>query len=199
MKIRTQLSLLSAAGLLVASVSAVPQEELQQGTPTRAPQQKAAMQEDEARPLFVREADLRGLALTAGEGAAAQEIAKVEDLILDPKDGRVVQVIVTSKGAEGAVRRALPARSIELTRDEKAKFLQFVTGTSRVPMNGFKELYGSNGPQLFTIERWGNPNSFPRAHTCFNRLDLPPYESYQQLRDRLIRAIEGSEGFAGVD
>ena len=64
---------------------------------------------------------------------------------------------------------------------------QFVTGTSRVPMNGFKELYGSNGPQLFTIEKWGNPNSYPRAHTCFNRLDLPPYESYQQLRERLIR------------
>ena len=56
-----------------------------------------------------------------------------------------------------------------------------------MPMNGFKELYGSNGPQLFTIEKWGNPNSYPRAHTCFNRLDLPPYESYQQLRERLIR------------
>ena len=63
----------------------------------------------------------------------------------------------------------------------------------------FQELYGSNGPQPFTIEKWGNPNSYPRAHTCFNRLDLPPYESYQQLRDRLIKAIDNSEGFAGVD
>ena len=34
--------------------------------------------------------------------------------------------------------------------------------------------------------------------SCY-RLDLPPYESYQQLRDKLIKAIEGSEGFAGVD
>lgn len=33
----------------------------------------------------------------------------------------------------------------------------------------------------------------------FNRLDLPPYESYQQLREKLIKAIEGSQGFAGVD
>lgn len=81
----------------------------------------------------------------------------------------------------------------------RSRVLQFVTGTSRVPMNGFKELYGSNGPQPFTIEKWGTPNNFPRAHTCFNRLDLPPYESYQQLRDKLIKAIEGSEGFAGVD
>jgi hypothetical protein len=28
---------------------------------------------------------------------------------------------------------------------------------------------GSNGPQPFTIEKWGNVNNFPRAHTCFNR------------------------------
>ena len=62
-----------------------------------------------------------------------------------------------------------------------------------------QELYGSNGPQLYTIEKWGSPTNYPRAHTCFNRLDLPPYESYQQLRDKLIKAIEGSEGFAGVD
>ncbi len=88
---------------------------------------------------------------------------------------------------------------LSFNNEMRSRLLQFVTGTSRVPMNGFKELYGSNGPQLFTIEKWGNINSFPRAHTCFNRLDLPPYESYQQLRDRLIRAIEGSEGFAGVD
>ncbi len=88
---------------------------------------------------------------------------------------------------------------LSFNNEMRSRLLQFVTGTSRVPMNGFKELYGSNGPQLFTIEKWGNPNSFPRAHTCFNRLDLPPYESYQQLRDKLVRAIEGSEGFAGVD
>lgn len=47
----------------------------------------------------------------------------------------------------------------------RSRLLQFVTGTSRVPMNGFKELYGSNGPQMFTIERWGTQDNFPRAHT----------------------------------
>ena len=49
--------------------------------------------------------------------------------------------------------------------ETRARLLQFVTGTSRVPMNGFKELHGSNGPQLFTIERWGTVEQFPRAHT----------------------------------
>ncbi|KAK6642602.1 hypothetical protein RUM43_004104 [Polyplax serrata] len=88
---------------------------------------------------------------------------------------------------------------LTFNKEMRARLLQFATGTSRVPMNGFKELYGSNGPQLFTIEKWGTPDNYPRAHTCFNRIDLPPYESYQQLREKLIRAIEGSQGFAGVD
>ncbi|KAK3609118.1 hypothetical protein CHS0354_007796 [Potamilus streckersoni] len=81
----------------------------------------------------------------------------------------------------------------------RARLLQFVTGTSRVPMNGFKELYGSNGAQLFTIEKWDNTNQLPRAHTCFNRLDLPPYENYAELRKKLLIAIENAEGFEGVD
>ncbi|XP_039759455.1 E3 ubiquitin-protein ligase Nedd-4 isoform X2 [Pararge aegeria] len=88
---------------------------------------------------------------------------------------------------------------LSFSNEMRSRLLQFVTGTSRVPMNGFKELYGSNGPQLFTIEKWGSPENYPRAHTCFNRIDLPPYESYQQLREKLVKAIEGSQGFAGVD
>ncbi|XP_041367636.1 E3 ubiquitin-protein ligase NEDD4-like isoform X2 [Gigantopelta aegis] len=81
----------------------------------------------------------------------------------------------------------------------RSRLLQFVTGTSRVPMNGFAELYGSNGPQMFTIEKWGNSSQLPRAHTCFNRIDLPPYESYHDLRTKLIQAVENTQGFDGVD
>ncbi|XP_078408049.1 E3 ubiquitin-protein ligase NEDD4-like isoform X2 [Cetorhinus maximus] len=83
--------------------------------------------------------------------------------------------------------------------EKRIRLLQFVTGTSRVPMNGFAELYGSNGPQLFTIEQWGTPEKLPRAHTCFNRLDLPPYESFEDLREKLLMAVENAEGFEGVD
>ncbi|CAL4162583.1 unnamed protein product, partial [Meganyctiphanes norvegica] len=88
---------------------------------------------------------------------------------------------------------------LSFSNEMRARLLQFVTGTSRVPMNGFKELYGSNGPQLFTIEMWGETKSYPRSHTCFNRLDLPPYQSYHELREKLNKAIEGTVGFAGVD
>lgn len=56
---------------------------------------------------------------------------------------------------------------LSFPNEMRSRLLQFVTGTSRVPMNGFKELYGSNGPQMFTIEKWGTPNNFPRAHTWY--------------------------------
>eukprot|EP00041_Stephanoeca_diplocostata_P025554 m.671357 g.671357 ORF g.671357 m.671357 type:complete len:803 (-) comp22771_c0_seq3:541-2949(-) len=81
----------------------------------------------------------------------------------------------------------------------RARLLQFVTGSARVPMNGFGELQGSNGPQKFCIKQWGNIKDLPRAHTCFNRIDLPAYNSYKLVREKLLIAVENTEGFGGVD
>lgn len=55
---------------------------------------------------------------------------------------------------------------------------------------------GSNGAQRFCIEKVGKETWLPRSHTCFNRLDLPPYKSYDQLVEKLNYAIEETEGFA---
>ncbi|KAK0244090.1 hypothetical protein EDD85DRAFT_806675 [Armillaria nabsnona] len=79
--------------------------------------------------------------------------------------------------------------------ERKSRLLQFTTGTSRVPVNGFKDLQGSDGPRRFTIEKSGDPQGLPRSHTCFNRLDLPPYQDYESLETKLIYAIEETEGF----
>ncbi|XP_014468753.1 PREDICTED: E3 ubiquitin-protein ligase Su(dx)-like [Dinoponera quadriceps] len=79
--------------------------------------------------------------------------------------------------------------------EKRARLLQFVTGTCRVPVGGFAELMGSNGPQRFCIEKFGKDTWLPRSHTCFNRLDLPPYKSYDQLVEKLNYAIEETEGF----
>lgn len=54
---------------------------------------------------------------------------------------------------------------------------------------------GSNGPQKFCIEKVGKDTWLPRSHTCFNRLDLPPYKSSEQLAEKLTMAIEETEGF----
>ncbi|XP_044765781.1 E3 ubiquitin-protein ligase HUWE1 isoform X3 [Coccinella septempunctata] len=80
---------------------------------------------------------------------------------------------------------------------DRAKFLQFVTGTSKVPLQGFGALEGMNGVQKFQIHRDDrSTDRLPSAHTCFNQLDLPVYESYDKLRSNLLKAIhECSEGF----
>ncbi|ORX82300.1 HECT-domain-containing protein [Anaeromyces robustus] len=78
----------------------------------------------------------------------------------------------------------------EFDNEMRSRLLQFVTGTSRIPVTGFKDLQGSDGPRHFTIEKVGNPEDLPKSHTCFNRIDLPPYTSYEQLKQKLILAIE---------
>ncbi|KAM9308410.1 NEDD4-like E3 ubiquitin-protein ligase WWP1 [Gastrophryne carolinensis] len=83
----------------------------------------------------------------------------------------------------------------EMDNEVRLRLMQFVTGTCRLPLGGFAELMGSNGPQKFCIEKVGKETWLPRSHTCFNRLDLPPYKSYEQLKEKLLFAIEETEGF----
>ncbi|KIX94406.1 E3 ubiquitin-protein ligase RSP5 [Fonsecaea multimorphosa CBS 102226] len=79
--------------------------------------------------------------------------------------------------------------------EQKSRLLQFATGTSRIPVNGFKDLQGSDGPRRFTIEKAGEINALPKSHTCFNRLDLPPYKTYEALQGKLSTAVEETLGF----
>uniref|UniRef100_A0A8C3SAE3 HECT-type E3 ubiquitin transferase n=1 Tax=Chelydra serpentina TaxID=8475 RepID=A0A8C3SAE3_CHESE len=89
-------------------------------------------------------------------------------------------------------------KAVELFDEERrARLLQFVTGSSRVPLQGFKALQGAAGPRLFTIHQIdASTNNLPKAHTCFNRIDIPPYESYDKLYEKLLTAIEETCGFA---
>ncbi|KAL3876572.1 hypothetical protein ACJMK2_034407 [Sinanodonta woodiana] len=92
-------------------------------------------------------------------------------------------------------------RSVEGFDDEaRARLLQFVTGSSRVPLQGFKALQGSTGaagPRLFTIHQIDvSTDNLPKAHTCFNRIDIPPYETYEKLLAKLTQAVEETCGFA---
>ncbi|KAH8730382.1 hypothetical protein GQ44DRAFT_823136 [Phaeosphaeriaceae sp. PMI808] len=83
-------------------------------------------------------------------------------------------------------------------KEEQAKLLQFVTGTSKVPLNGFKELEGMNGFSKFNIHRdYGSKDRLPSSHTCFNQLDLPEYESYEDLRKALYTAMTAGGEYFG--
>jgi E3 ubiquitin-protein ligase HUWE1 len=82
--------------------------------------------------------------------------------------------------------------------EERAKLLQFVTGTSKVPLNGFKELEGMNGFAKFNIHRdYSSKDKLPTSHTCFNQLDLPEFESYEYLRQQLYTAVTAGNEYFG--
>ena len=84
--------------------------------------------------------------------------------------------------------------------EQKANFIQFVTGTSKVPLDGFKALKGIGGQiQRFQIHKVFNNKLLPTSHTCLNQLELPEYETKEKLKKSLEIVLEmGKEGFGFV-
>mmetsp|Transcript_14870 Transcript_14870/g.19615 ORF Transcript_14870/g.19615 Transcript_14870/m.19615 type:complete len:762 (+) Transcript_14870:270-2555(+) len=80
----------------------------------------------------------------------------------------------------------------DFSAEQQARLLQFVTGTSGVPPQGFSVLQGNDGNiRKFTINSLSLDSAiFPRAHTCFNRIDLPLYKSKGDLRSNLSLAVQ---------
>ncbi|OMJ93874.1 hypothetical protein SteCoe_3065 [Stentor coeruleus] len=77
----------------------------------------------------------------------------------------------------------------ELSLEEKKKFLCFVTGSDRAPINGLGNMdliIAKNGP---------DSDRLMTAHTCFNYLLLPEYQSKEKMKKLIILAIENASGF----
>ena len=90
-----------------------------------------------------------------------------------------------------------PSRA-HLSQEERAKLLQFATGTSRVPAQGFAALqsYDGNLRQFCITSVTKAQSSMPRSHTCFNRIDLPLYDTMEELDQMLGLAVNyGMTGF----
>ena len=77
------------------------------------------------------------------------------------------------------------------TCEQRARLLQFTTGSARVPVQGFKALTMNDGRIcLFTIQVIPQAECmYPRAHTCFNRLDLPAFSNESDVVDALTMVI----------
>lgn len=76
-----------------------------------------------------------------------------------------------------------------LDQNELSNLLLFSTGSSRVPLGGFSALESNRGNVAnYTIEsipyRRGYKN-FIKAHTCFNRLDLPVFSTEKELKEAI--------------
>jgi E3 ubiquitin-protein ligase HUWE1 len=84
----------------------------------------------------------------------------------------------------------------DYSQEDLAKLVQFITGTSKIPVEGFSQIVGMNGIQRISIHRDPCEHQLPKSHTCFNQLDLPNYASKEILKTKLgICLAWGSEGF----
>jgi hypothetical protein len=84
----------------------------------------------------------------------------------------------------------------ELSQKELSNLLMFSTGASRVPFGGFSALESNRGNiSKFTIQsvpyEKGKKN-FVKAHTCFNRLDIPIFDNKNELKEA-IQFISSTE------
>ncbi|CAG9559714.1 unnamed protein product [Danaus chrysippus] len=77
----------------------------------------------------------------------------------------------------------------ELPLEDKKKFLLFLTGSDRVPIQGMRDI-------KIRIQPVADDRFFPVAHTCFNLLDLPRYQTKERLKYHLLMAIQQTQGFS---
>ncbi|OHT04984.1 hypothetical protein TRFO_27360 [Tritrichomonas foetus] len=78
-------------------------------------------------------------------------------------------------------------------REDLAKLLLFVTGSSQVPIGGFKTFMDEGSP--FTLAPGGDHTRLPAAHTCTNTLDLPDYRSEKEMNEKLLFSVNECNSF----
>ncbi|EED23117.1 HECT domain protein [Talaromyces stipitatus ATCC 10500] len=75
------------------------------------------------------------------------------------------------------------------SREQKARLLEFVTASDRVPVSGISSIN-------FVIQRNGSGNDrLPTSYTCYGRLLLPEYTDAKALQLNLDMALKNSRGF----
>jgi hypothetical protein len=79
--------------------------------------------------------------------------------------------------------------------EKRARLLQWCTGSTRVPVGGFDQLLGRDGAvKRFTLTSVSLDQAvYPRAHTCFNRIDLPLFTDRTALSEAFDVALRTDE------
>ena len=90
-----------------------------------------------------------------------------------------------------------------LSQEDLSNFLLFCTGSSRVPIGGFKSLESNRGQiskfEIVKTEYYEGKKNFLRAHTCFNRLDLPNFPNKETLNEAVKFALENEVLGFGIE
>ena len=87
------------------------------------------------------------------------------------------------------LERALLSVVRSFSQTHRRLFVKFVTGSTQFPVGGFAEY-----PITVRLIPGAGDEALPRAFTCFYSLGLPNYSGEAVLRQRLIYAIENSQG-----
>ena len=91
----------------------------------------------------------------------------------------------------------------KLSQKQLSNLLLFSTGASRVPLGGFAELQSSRGNiSHFTIEYISyvpNKKNYIKAHTCFNKIDLPNYPNKTELEEAIQFVTEKEMWGFGIE
>ncbi|RHY30021.1 hypothetical protein DYB32_004729 [Aphanomyces invadans] len=79
-----------------------------------------------------------------------------------------------------------------MSAQDRAKLLQFATGSTRVPVQGFKGLTSYDGLLCpFSVKAIDYRRGIlPRAHACFNRIDLPLYPTKVMMEEGLKTVVQ---------
>ncbi|PIN18482.1 E3 ubiquitin protein ligase [Handroanthus impetiginosus] len=81
----------------------------------------------------------------------------------------------------------------EFNLEQQRAFLQFVTGSPRLPTGGLASL----NPKLTIVRKHcskGIDADLPSVMTCANYLKLPPYSSKEVMKEKLLYAITEGQG-----
>ena len=91
----------------------------------------------------------------------------------------------------------------QLSQKQLSNLLMFSTGSSRVPLGGFSSLESNRGSKAkFTIEcilYKPNQKNYIKAHTCFNRLDIPCFRNINELKEAILFTCNNEILGFGID
>ena len=79
----------------------------------------------------------------------------------------------------------------EMSSDDVAKVLKFVTSTPRAPLLGF----GNLNPKFSIRDSGADQTRLPSTSTCVNLLKLPIYKDEKVLKERLLYSVNAGAGF----
>eukprot|EP00347_Sterkiella_histriomuscorum_P023957 403332801 len=87
----------------------------------------------------------------------------------------------------------------KLTQEQIRKFLLFCTGSPTVPIEGFRGLQSNRNRvclfQLQSVPFTDHRYSLIKAHTCFNRLDIPLFKKKEDLYNNIIGILSQEQYF----